>query len=238
MDECLYLVHTVNSYNNKPGYDELRSSSIENIDDQFPGVYFSLITKTNIDKEELFNENNILIFSKKLLLQNNYHINIRDYNGFINEKNTYFSWQLDEAVKEINKIAINSDYYIGNEIVFHDNIPIKYLCLYIQYNNISNEIIKKNCSKSALYLPRFEIYNDILPDMNKIPFYCVPYESNYSGIDPFELSSKNFYIKMAKMCNIDIKEEDNIEYIINKIKEKIPELYKNRELLKIDEFRN
>jgi len=235
MDECLYLVHTVKSYNNTPGYNELISSSIENINDQFPGVYFTLITKTNIDKEELFEENNILIFSKKLLEQKNYHINIRDYNGFINEKNTYFSWQLDDAVKKINKIAINSNDYIGNEIVFHDNIPIKYLCLYIQSYKISNEL-NKNFPKTALYLPRFEIYNDILPDMNKIPFYCVPYESNYTGINPFELSSIKFYIKMAKMCNIDIKEEDCRENIINKIKEKIPELYRNRELLKIKEF--
>jgi len=88
MNDILYLVHTSSLYNDK--WTELKTSSLHAIEHQFPGVYFSLITKDNINSEKLFENDTILIFSKKLLEQENYHINITDYNGFINEKNTYF----------------------------------------------------------------------------------------------------------------------------------------------------
>ena len=61
-----------------------------------------------------------------LLEQRNYHINIRDYKGWINESNTYFSWELDKAVNIINNFENN----IGNEVVFHDSISMKYLLSY------------------------------------------------------------------------------------------------------------
>jgi len=84
-ENILYLVHMTDNNITKG----LRKSTE---DDQFPGVYFSLITKYNLKYERLFPAKNCLIFSKKLLEQQNYHINFVDYNGFINESNTYFSW--------------------------------------------------------------------------------------------------------------------------------------------------
>ena len=64
MEEIYYLVHSTDD----PccmGWKELKTS-IFNTTDQFPGVYFSLITKYNIDSEIIFPGKYILIFSKIL----------------------------------------------------------------------------------------------------------------------------------------------------------------------------
>jgi hypothetical protein len=202
MDDILYLIHSVDNPFNINDITDLIPSKLENAEHQFPGVFFSIITKNNIHNEPLFSNDNILIFSKKLLEQKNYHINIRDYNGWINETNTYFSWELDKAVKIINNFH-NS---IGNEVVFHDSISMKYLISYIKSGSnkdLPNEINSKNIEE---------------PDMTKIPFYCIPYENNYNGIEKLKISSKEFYIKMAKMCLIENIEEKTREEIILLIK--------------------
>ena len=220
MDDILYLLHcTNNKYYFK--WDNLNPSKMD--EHQFPGVYFSLITKYNLLNEDIYPANNILIFSKKLLEQQNYHINIQDYNGHINEKNTYYPWNLNEAIKAIK----SEDYKKMNEVVFHDPIPFKYLCTAIIEHKIS-------CNINNL-LPNFPIFNNEKPDISKIPFYCYPYEMNYTGINKLNLSSKEFYIKMAKMCNIETISETR-EKIIEIIRENMEELYKNRQLLKLDEF--
>ena len=66
MDDILYLVHCVDNPFNINYITELIPSKIENAEHQFPGVFFSLITKHNIDTEPLYSYDNILIFSKKL----------------------------------------------------------------------------------------------------------------------------------------------------------------------------
>ena len=101
MDKVLYLVHTTN--NNPQKYTELRKSN--NLNDQFPGVYFSIITTDNINIEELFPNRYIMIFSVNLLKQINYHINIRDYNGFITETNTYYPLYIYAAIKKIDEYS-------------------------------------------------------------------------------------------------------------------------------------
>ena len=53
-------------------------------------MYLSIITKDNINKEYIFPGKYIIILSKKLLLQQNYHMNLTDYNGIVSEKNTFF----------------------------------------------------------------------------------------------------------------------------------------------------
>ena len=224
MDDILYLVHTTYYFDNN--WKELKTSSINDVNHQFPGVYLTLITKKNTNKEELYDYNEILIFSKKLLEQENYHINIRDYNGYINEKNTYFPWELDKAIKKINK---GNKYKIGNEIIFHDPIPLKYLCMKINIKSINNNIPKNKL------LPNIEIYNDEPADKTKIPFYCVPLEENYTGIGKYKLSSKKFYEKMAILCNIN--KNQSKEKIIEEIKNKMIELYNNREKQKLKKFK-
>lgn len=220
MDEVLYLIHSTDNSFDINDIIELIPSKLENAEEQFPGVFFSLITKNNIHNEPLYLNDNILIFSKKLLEQKNYHINIRDYNGWINETNTFFSWQLDKAVNIINNI----DNDIGNEVVFHDPISIKYLVSYIKSGSnkdLPNEI-------NSINIPE--------PDMTKIPFYCIPYENNYTGIEKLKISSKEFYIKMAKMCLIENTQEKTIEEIIELIKININKFYNNRELLDINQM--
>jgi hypothetical protein len=220
MDDILYLIHSTDNPFNINDITELIPSKLENAEQQFPAVFFSLITKNNIQTEPLYSHDNILIFSKKLLEQKNYHINIRDYNGWINETNTYFSWELDKAVKIINNFH-NS---IGNEVVFHDSISMKYLISYIKSG--SNKVLPNN----------IDFINILEPDMSKIPFYCIPFENNYSGIEKLKMSSREFYIKMAKMCLIEDIEDKTREDIIELIKNNINKFYKNRELLNINQM--
>ena len=87
MNDVYYLVHVTKNYSEE--WSELKPSSLNDYKDQYPGVYFSIVTKKNINKIQLFPGKQILLFSKKLLEQKNYHINIKDYNGIISEKNTY-----------------------------------------------------------------------------------------------------------------------------------------------------
>ena len=218
-EDIYYLVHITKNYTKD--WTELRTSKVEDYEDQFPGVYLTLITKKNIHNVNLYPGKQILIFSKKLLEQLNWHINLRDYNGYISEHNTYFPWNLTDAISKINKTE-NKD-NIGNEVVFHDPIPMKYLCLVI--NNLSK--VSNN-----MILPNIPIENKVEPDMTKKPFYCYPLEKNYTGIDPFPESSRDFFVKMAKVGNININLPTND--IIKQIKEKIPYLYGKREEQQIE----
>ena len=219
-ENILYLVHMTDNNITKC----LRKSTE---DDQFPGVYFSLITKYNLKYETLFPAKTCLIFSKQLLEQQNYHINFVDYNGFINESNTYFPWELDRVVKKLK----SHKGYFTNEVVFHDNISLDYLCLKITLNDISSNIANLN----ELILPKYEMYNDTKPNKTILPFYCYAKENEYTGINPKKLSSNSFYKKMAIMCNIDTKLTR--DEIIEKINEKIDELNNNREKQKLKAFK-
>jgi hypothetical protein len=242
MDDILYLLHCT-SKENYEKWDVLKPSELTIY--QYPGVYFSLITKKNILSEKLYYSKYMLIFSKKLLEQQNYHINIQDYNGHINEKNTYYPWNLNKAIN-----FINSDKYKNmNEVIFHDPIPMKYLCTAVITYEISSFVSNNDENSPHKYfkendlLPKFPIYNEEEPDMTKIPFLCYPYEMNYNGVNPLKLSSKKFYNKMAKMCNVNGNVNGNVNInkskikIIEEIRTKIPLLIDNRRLLKIEEFK-
>jgi hypothetical protein len=221
MENILYLLHTTNKYTED--WTELRQSKIEDYEDQFPGVYLTIITKENIHSVNLYpglDNKQLLIFSKKLLEQHNYHINVRDYNGYISENNTYFPWNLNDAIRKINK---SKHKHIGHEIVFHDPIPIQYMCLMI--HNLST--VPNN-----LLLPMVPIENEFEPDTTKEPFYCYPLEKNYTGVDPFPESSRDFFVKMAMTCNVNPKLPT--DEIIQEIKKNIPFLYSHRDQQKIN----
>lgn len=221
MDEIYYLIHTTNNPD-CINWTELRTAEF-NTDDQFPGVYLTIITKDNINKEWIFSEKYIIIISKKILLQKNYHMNLRDYNGIITENNTYFPWNLDIFISK-STILLPGETRLYNEVIFHDNIDMKYCCGIIS-------ILKKDRNIHINdFLPKISIENEELPDMTKQPFFCYPFEDIYTGSNPLPRSSNKWYEMMSKVCKINIDEANNTREDINKkIKDKSNELYNNRE---------
>ena len=224
MEDVYYLVHSTDKDYTKK-WKQINTGHIDDFEHQFPGAYFTLVTKKNIDKVKLYPDSpTTLIFSKKLLEQNNYHINVRDYNGYIKE-DTYFPFNLDEAVKKIDED--DGEMGIENEVVFHDPVSMKYLCSSIE--NKTPEEIKTN-----VYLPHIPIENKVEPDLTKEPFFCFPLEKNYTGRDPLDESSREFFQKMANLCGVNVKSdlpngsELSNDKIIEEVKKKIPELYKHR----------
>jgi hypothetical protein len=227
MEDLYYFIHITND-DNFVNWNELQISDIKYVEHQYPGVYLSIVTKYNIDTEHYFYGKYKLLFSKELIKQQNYHINISDHNGIISENNTYLSDNAENALNKINENAIkyknrlnletidnSSEINIdnSNEIVFHDPIPMKYLCK-IVYDDEP--------------LPRYPLINNVLPDLSLRPFYCYPYEHIYTGIPKnFKPSSIEFYRNIAyNMCNIneDLSSLSQNE-ILDKIKERIPILY-------------
>lgn len=222
-DDILYLVHTTSKkYKDENGnliWKEIKTLGI----DQHPGCYFSLITKYNRLTEKIFPGTECLIFSKKLLKQINYHINICDNNGFITEENTFFPWNLEEAVKKIKENANlpldkdNVNYHRMNEVIFHDAVSIDFLCLDMPCKFFSND-----------FLPDYSIENNINPNLTLLPFYCFAQPEQ----DNRYKSSINFFKKLAYIFNIDTNLSK--DEIINKIIEKAPFFQENRHLQNID----
>ena len=83
-----------------------------------------------------------------------------------------------------------------------------------------------------LLLPMVPIENEFEPDTTKEPFYCYPLEKNYTGVDPFHESSRDFFVKMAMTCNVNPKLPT--DEIIQEIKKNIPFLYSHRDQQKIN----
>lgn len=227
-DEILYLVHTTSKkYKDENG--NLIWSEIKAIEtDQHPGAYFSLITKDNRLTEKLFPATECLIFSRNLLKQINYHINMCDNNGLMTEGNTFFPWNLEAAVEKIRENSLlplheeNVNYHRMNEVVIHDAVPMEYLCLDMQTKFFSND-----------FLPDYHIENEVNPNMSLLPFYCfaeLEENNRYKG------SSINFFKKIAELCNID--KTLSKDEIIQKIIEKAPFLQKNRHLQNIVMLQN
>lgn len=223
-----YLLHATDADYTKFTHLKPSGSSIDELKDQFPGVYFSLITKENIDTELLSLGDTFLLFSVDLLLQNNYHINIRDMNGIINEHNTYFSWELDGAVKHIindiehkkciqkanlamqnrdpkrlQKVKPLYNERTMNEIVFHDPVDMKYLC----------KVIDRNIYPPSYSLPRVQLRNYVEPDFNVKPFYCYYNEFQYTGIFPPLRSSKEWLNMMDLVSGKSINDDEYYDYI-------------------------
>jgi len=225
MEDIYYLIHATNNPDCL-SWDELKAGNF-NTDDQFPGVYMSIITKDNIESESIYPGKYLMIFSKILLNQNNYHINARDYNGIISEKNTYYPWNLREFLDCKDNCSMN-------EIIFHDNIDIKYCCRIITKSSLTSMSLPK-ISFDSLEKEQPMLKQQLEPDMSKLPFFCYPFEDIYTGINPLPPSSKAWYIMMSKMADIadDYSSEDSSDSIREKIRKKARYLYMNRDKQKI-----
>jgi hypothetical protein len=190
---------------------------------KFPGVYMSLITKDNIYQDIYPDAKYYLLFSVRLLEQINYHINISNANGAITEFNTYFPFNLKEAVKIIKNKNLNN----MNEVIFHDKIDMKYCCKIIERH--LNDDIKQ-------MLPREQLSNNENPDKTLIPFYCFNNEDLY---DSKKSSTPKWLIMLAKVAMIYI--DTNITLTSNEIilliRQKTDFIYNNRSYQNLELFK-
>jgi hypothetical protein len=231
-EEVLYLVHVTKT--DPKSIKELQPSEVNEY--QFPGVFFSLITKYNKDNEFLYPGKNILIFSPKLLLQTNWHANLRDKQGFISENNTFYPWNFTELLTKIKEQPDN-EILLMNEIVFHDPISMKYLCRNIKRPTIDQQIakIKKGISGNY-YLPNKRIQNSQPPHLTHEPFYCFPFEDIYDGVkeNNWKPSSKKFYNMMYKMCINSTKKPPKKKQILKSLKRNLKKIHKTRKNQKLN----
>lgn len=184
---ALYLVHVTDGPFSE--WTELKPSKWS--ENEFPGVYFSLVTEDNLNNLRLFLGKNVLIFSAKLLDQHNWHLNLEDHNGFITEYNTYYPWNLNDVITK--KMP-------SNEVVFHDAISMKYLC--------KNLVKPENYKPGDTFLPNYHIVNKELPDLTKQPFYVFPFEDKYTGTEKsFKHSSKEWFKMLYKVADVTSMQE-------------------------------
>ena len=100
-------------------------------------------------------------------MQRNWHFNLLDQMGTLSETNTFFPWNLDKAMiqiqrnvektKEARRMKQNID-WIHNEFVVHDNVPMKYCTQVIDTESIGYK------------LPKTEQFSNETPDMSLLPF--------------------------------------------------------------------
>jgi hypothetical protein len=216
MNDIYYLVHASNKNLDKAKYLLAPSCINTTNNDQFPGVYFTLVSKYNIDTESYFPAKYRYIFSMDLLRQHNYHMNIQDSNGSINESRTYFPWQLQQFVDKIKEDPYK---YNMNEVVFHDNISMAFCC--------------KKLKKGVDILPRKAMTTKAKIDSEKLPFYCFMNEDIYTGYPPMKSSSISWFKTLAKVAGIQNKYYTKQEYI-KMIRSKSVYLCKNRHLQNIN----
>jgi len=213
--DLYYLLHATNE--DYTSFDELKTAGTSDYElrCQFPGVFFSLITRDNLDTEVLFDKKYYLLFSIDLLKQKNYHINIRDMNGIISEHNTLFYWQLNEVANRI-KTDVKINIKTMNEVVFHDNISVKHLCCVIE--NPFDGNLKTFLPKKIL-TPKngsVKINTDLLP------CYCYYNDYFYTGIKPPPKSSPEWINRMNLVYDVDLTNDK--EYY-----ERVKYIYQNRD---------
>lgn len=193
-------------------WKEIRTSPWTDGFYEFPGAYFSLVTEDNLKKLNIYFGKFALFFSVRLLEQTNWHLNLGDQNGMISEFNTYYPWNLDEAlekIKQLNKTGIDL-----NEVVFHDPVPMKYLV----------QIIEKPANfepgNKDKFLPQHRLVNDEPPDMSKKPFYVYPFEDSWTGVSskPIPKSSSAFFHMMARVAGVNLDDRPWYKKTLNTFK--------------------
>ena len=216
MERVLFLVHKTNIKENDPKWSNIRIRDNFPVHRLFPGAYFSLVTKDNYETEtkRLFaSGKDILIFSPDLLKQRNYHFNPSDHNGIISER-TFFPWNIEKAIKQLPQLDkfyhglvswTAPDKKVGNEVVFHDSVPMKYMLARISKTKEQNNN-KSYINKVLNRLPK----STVAPDMTKLPFFNngnltdKKFKGFVEGIYPNKnkkISSESFRTVMEKVKN-------------------------------------
>jgi len=215
--------NTIKKFSN---WKEIQTSPWSNGFGEFPGAYFSLVTKHNLKKLNLFPGKFALFFSVRLLEQHNWHFNLSDQNGMISEFNTYYPWNLDKALQKIKGVDTN-------EVVFHDPVPMKY-CVQILEKPVT--YVPGN---NEGFLPQHQLVNDVPPDMSKKPFYVYPFEDEWGGVSvpPIPKSSPAFFRMMAQVAGVSLDEvpwykkifKSNHDVSVSEIKKRAKYLWKHRD---------
>jgi hypothetical protein len=255
LDDVLYLVHVTGT--NPMEWSDKKLKAAEFLMspdypyvDQFPGVFLSIVTKQNELNTSSFPGGNYkLYFSKNLLKQNNFHINLGDFQGFIGQNMTYYPWQLSTALESIKRFAeektdedreFKERYKIlgetSVELVFHDDILFDSL---FKIENIDKngdqtfEVETIYSNPSAL--------SDFKPDLTKIPFFVFPFEKYYGSAELYEgkipASDLSFFRAMGRLANLVINDTDTIDSIVDQLINGGSEtMYNNRSLQNLDTF--
>ncbi len=165
---------------------------------EYPGLFLHLIHK-NIEDFIYPEEHSAsyVVFPLELLLQQNWHFKLIDKNGLI-EYDTYFPHNMDEipsyeTVKEYYDKKMG--YYIGNEVVFHDGIPLSNAICMINPPKEIEEELKEEC-KGSLEVdltkkPNYIFYSDRRYDGVEVPYYHPLYQDSF-------ITSDFFYIQFIQ----------------------------------------
>jgi hypothetical protein len=190
----------------------------KNISSEYPGPYFNFLLKELIGKKiYLWTDESdgkvVMVFSKVLLRQQNYHITGEDEFGLISEK-TYSKKSLSNNISE------------GSEIVFHDSVSTKALqAIWVFDKKIFDELKKFYKGKpkiaSLIVLISDEKYpNEMYDDHCNEPFkklvdqgIIVPYKPNFCHMSGYY---RPFYKKLLQDC--DLPEEVINDYKNNTVK--------------------
>jgi hypothetical protein len=101
---------------------KLPDSSLHNPSSEYPGEYYTIITKQNLKDYvpygEWTQERILLVFARDALSEYDYHINTADFYGASSLTDTYYPWELNAFVKDADVRSASKRSY--NEVVFHD----------------------------------------------------------------------------------------------------------------------
>lgn len=197
-------------------FNQISSTGTKHISQyEFPGVYTSLILNKSIGKPIRMYKNDppvILIFSKVLLKQNNYHIRPFDNMGLIDQDTFTKKNLIDNYYKYLIK-------YDDNELVFHD--PISTNCLesiFVDNQEVYDELllkIPKKYKSKLRFVDRYpdENYNKYcdmaIKELNNKKIINTKLRPNFCHVPGG--TPENVIKKFAENCGIKPKLIENMD---------------------------
>lgn len=183
--------------------------------DSYPGVYMGLITENDLYKKIKYIMPITLVFCRTLLARSDFIYNKDDSNGFSNKDLTITS------LKDLNSYIDKDNHDLGNEVVFHNPVPLKYLKeIWIEEDNLQTKIVnllyENNLIIPIKIMNRFSKTGDCdhvpVPVDQKQCYFFDKYKRYYRDVHkpagyPYDIE---YY--RGLMTNCDVKKEtiDNI----------------------------